>query len=54
MGSKFEVSIWGVFPELGNNNYCYKSIWQGESFIKAIIILIKAKTRTGCAKLEWR
>lgn len=51
MGTKFEVSIWIFHEPVG---WYYASVWRGNSFFKAIIVLVQQKRKTECAKLEWR
>jgi hypothetical protein len=56
MGTKFEVLIWirTDAPDNVNSGYRNVSVWCGESVLKALMELRKAKKRTGCATLKWR
>lgn len=50
MGWKFEVSKWA----LDHGRYTYLPVYQGQSLIKALLAMRKAKRTAGCVKLEWR
>jgi hypothetical protein len=56
MGTKFEVLIWirTSEPDNAHSGYRNVSVWRGESVLKALMELRKAKKRTGCATLKWR
>ena len=54
MGYKYEVSAWVLEHGLGYGGYTYKTVYAGDSLLKAIISMIKAKKTSGCIKLEWR
>jgi hypothetical protein len=56
MGTKFEVLVWVSTnpPDNAHSGYRHVSVWRGESLLKALIELRKAKKRTGCATLKWR
>lgn len=58
MGNKFEVWTWERIEgaEFGAHNaYQYVQFWRGQSLLKALWNLYKAKkTGSGCVKLEWR
>lgn len=53
MGNTYSVEVWKK-REWGDT--CdYEIIWQGESFVRAIIELIKTKRLGyGCVTLNWR
>ena len=58
MGNKYTVSEWrfddgGRTP--GGGEYGYYMVWQGESFIRALLVTWKSKRAgCGCVKIEWR
>lgn len=53
MGNTYTVEVWKK-REWGDT-YGNEMIWQGESFLRAIIELIKAKRLGyGCVTLDWR
>lgn len=55
MGNKFEVWVWVHLELSGDDTYSYNQYWRGQSFIKAIYHLLKAKQKGyGCVKLEYR
>jgi hypothetical protein len=56
MSTKFEVLAWvsDNLPETVHSGYRHVSVWRGESALKALLELRKAKKRTGCATLKWR
>jgi hypothetical protein len=56
MGTKFEVLIWvrTKAPDNAHSGYEHVLVWRGESALKALMELRKAKKRTGCATLKWR
>lgn len=54
MGYKYEVSAWISEHGIGYGDYAYQTVYAGDSLIKAIIAMIKAKKTSKCIKLEWR
>lgn len=50
MGWKYEVQ--GYFAT--DEGYAYVSVYEGQSLIKAILAMRKAKKVCGCVKLAWR
>lgn len=54
MGNTYTVEVYKR-RDWGDYSYGYETTWQGESFIRAIIELIKAKRKGhGCTTLSWR
>lgn len=51
MGYKFYVLSW-VMEEQGK--YANLEVYGGQSFIKALLAMRKAKKNSGCVRLEWR
>lgn len=55
MGSKWQVSIWIKDEWCQDGNYYWKTLYSGESMMKAFYEYLKAmKMNTGCIKLEHR
>lgn len=53
MGNTFTVEVWG--KHFSEHPYCFLTTWQGESLLRALWELFKAKKRGfGCTKLSWR
>jgi hypothetical protein len=53
MGSKYTVQVWGKL--FGDDDYSYLVAWQGQSLMRALWELVKAKRLGfGCTKLECR
>ena len=53
MGNTYTVEVWKKRD--WDDSYGYEMIWQGESFLRAIIELVKAKRLGyGCTTLSWR
>lgn len=53
MGNTWTVQVWGDW--WGGGDLGYLQVWQGESFIGALLSLWKHRNEgTGCLKLEWR
>lgn len=54
MGNKYCVKVWG--KHFGDaEGYCWLQTWGGESLIRALIELVKAKRQGfGCTTLEMR
>ena len=52
MGNTYEVSVW---ENHSDGMYGYRTKYDGESFLKAIYMMIKLKRAgIGCVKFEWR
>lgn len=54
MGSKYEVTIWTKREYLGETGYTTVQVWQGQSLIKALWNLWKAKREVAYAALHVR
>jgi hypothetical protein len=56
MGCKYTVQVWGKHWErVGDDGYSYLQVWQGQSLMRALWELVKAKRLGfGCTTLEWR
>ena len=53
MGCKYEVYEWHYHA--GLQEWRYDDIYRGQSFFRALYVMICAKRRgAGCVKLEWR
>ncbi len=50
MGWKYEVQAYLATDE----GYEYVTVYEGQSLIKAILAMRKAKKVSGCVKLAWR
>ena len=54
MGNKYEISAYEETPH-GRYQYDYVVKYRGESFVKAIVTMLKLKKQGAkCIKLEWR
>lgn len=61
MGTRFEIHVWikkHFYNEdcsgLDHVEYGYGLVWSGDSILKMIFHLIKAKRGFDCVKLEWK
>lgn len=54
MGNTFTVEVWKL-NDWSDAEYAFYVTWQGESLIRALIALFKAKRMGyGCTRLNWR
>ncbi len=54
MGNTWAIEVWKRV-EWCNNEYGYECLWSGESWIGALVNLVKAKRKGyGCVTLHWR
>lgn len=51
MGNKVEVYKWQKHEY---DQYYFQTVYAGESIVRGLIALIKAKRTSGMVKLEWR
>lgn len=54
MGNKFEIQVWKKIEWL-ENEYGYELFWCGDSWLVAVLNMIKARCEGhGCVTLHWR
>lgn len=51
MGHKIKVYAWMLYPD---QSYKYAMVYAGESWIKALWAMLRAKRAAGYVKVEWR